>query len=282
MPCAVADASLAPPSRRSGVVCAVLGNERKVLAFGASTGGSGAHSDVWELAMDEETGGTWARLHDGVASNYVAGSMDRPKVPALAAFTKRHLAVLSESDDGDRLDELLSVSVREAPGAGAVPEHRIAAIIRRLGAARPLDIPPPDVAEPEPERPEPAEGEDPPPEPEPKKPPSRVRASLAWVYGVSCRGARGSCVYVGAGAVAYAAGSLAVVATKTRVEETGVVEKLELEPAAEDWEPAPPARPATTTRRRRGRRRADRGRLRPLTREDEYGRRAPSSRSSPS
>ncbi|KAH8057882.1 intracellular chloride channel [Aureococcus anophagefferens] len=240
MPCAVADASLAPPSRRSGVVCAVLGNERKVLAFGGFDGRlRRAHSDVWELAMDEETGGTWARLHDGVASNYVAGSMDRPKVPALAAFTKRHLAVLSESDDGDRLDELLSVSVREAPGAGAVPEHRIAAIIRRLGAARPLDIPPPEIAEPEPEKPEPAEGEDPPPEPEPKKPPSRVRASLAWVYGVSCR-ARGSCVYVGAGAVAYAAGSLAVVATKTRVEETGVVEKLELEPAAEDWEPAPP------------------------------------------
>ncbi|KAH8069061.1 intracellular chloride channel [Aureococcus anophagefferens] len=145
MPCAVADASLAPPSRRSGVVCAVLGNERKVLAFGGFDGRlRRAHSDVWELAMDEETGGTWARLHDGVASNYVAGSMDRPKVPALAAFTKRHLAVL-ESDDGDRLDELLSVSVREAPGAGA-----------------------------------------------------------------------------------------------TRVEETGVVEKLELEPAAEDWEPAPP------------------------------------------
>ncbi|KAH8071035.1 intracellular chloride channel [Aureococcus anophagefferens] len=123
MPCAVADASLAPPSRRSGVVCAVLGNERKVLAFGGFDGRlRRAHSDVWELAMDEETGGTWARLHDGVASNYVAGSMDRPKVPALAAFTKRHLAVLSESDDGDRLDELLSVSVREAPGAGAEEE----------------------------------------------------------------------------------------------------------------------------------------------------------------
>ncbi|KAH8065411.1 intracellular chloride channel [Aureococcus anophagefferens] len=150
MPCAVADASLAPPSRR----------------------------DVWELAMDEETGGTWARLHDGVASNYVAGSMDRPKVPALAAFTKRHLAVLSESDDGDRLDELLSVSVREAPGAGAVPEHRIAAIIRRLGAARPLDIPPPDVAEPGPERPEPAEGEDPPPEPEPRS--RRAASARPW------------------------------------------------------------------------------------------------------